>query len=308
MKYITNFGEIAEKLPPLMLGCNVFGWSVKLDDSEKLLDEAYARGINFLDTADCYPPIGEQYHGLSESIIGKWLKHKNRSNIVIATKIGMSKKREGLYRKNLIKGLDESLGRLNTDYIDIYYAHCDDPSIPVHEFMDTFSDMVQSGKVRMIGLSNFSNERLALATEVDRHIPARVTQLHFSLLHREKMNEILNTVVSNDLHVFPYYVLEQGYLTGKYLKRDAQTDTIRGARLKNKGILDDPENREIITKLAKISKEYNVPMAALAIEWIKHQPRVTLPIVSVSQASQFDDILTNIDRNNTELLNKLDNI
>lgn len=291
MRYIDRLSDITETIPPIVLGCNVFGWSVNIDKSNEILDAVYDRGVNCFDTADVYPPIGENYHGISEGILGKWLRYKKRDSVVIASKIGMSKKRPGLKRKNLIEGLEESLKRLNTDYLDIYYAHCDDSSTAPDDFMHTFSDMVQSGKVRMIGVSNFSPDRLSEVANSREYVPAKVVQLHFSLIYREPFKEILSTVRSNYLDVFPYYVLEQGMLTGKYLDNLEKRKSIRGKRLEDRGLLDEPKNIKLIKTLLSIGKKYNIPPTTLAIEWVRNQPNITAPIVSITDVKQLDDVL-----------------
>ncbi len=207
---------------PLCLGGNVFGWSADEAQSEAVLDAYTKHGGNFIDTADVYSEWKEgNVGGESESIIGTWAKARgNRSEVVIATKVAMLSKRPGLSATNIIAACDESLQRLQTDYIDLYYSHKDDEETPIEETLTAYAQLIAQGKVRYIAASNFSPERLAqsLKFSADNSLPSYIAvQDHYNLMHRAEFETNQAPVLAqNVIKCIPYFGLARGFLTGKY--------------------------------------------------------------------------------------------
>ncbi|GAA3067000.1 aldo/keto reductase [Pseudonocardia yunnanensis] len=277
----------------LCLGGNVFGWSADRDTSFAVLDAYVAAGGNFVDTADSYMwRAPGNSGGESETIIGEWLAARgNRDDMVIATKVGSWPERPGLSRANITAAVEDSLRRLQTDRIDLYYAHRDDPETAQEETLDAFDSLVRAGKVRAIGASNFTAERLRSALEIsDRDGLTRYVALqpHYNLLERADFEASLAPLLAEqDLACLPYFGLAKGFLTGKY-RPDTTVESVRaeGAR----EYLDDRGLR-VLAVLDEIAAGHNVPVAAVSLAWLADQPTVAAPIASARTTEQLADLL-----------------
>jgi aryl-alcohol dehydrogenase-like predicted oxidoreductase len=277
----------------LCLGGNVFGWTADRDTSFAVLDAYVAAGGNFVDTADSYFwRAPDNSGGESEALIGEWMASRgNRESVVVATKVGSWPERKGLSAKNIAEAVDDSLRRLRTDHIDLYYAHRDDPDTAQEETADAFDALVRAGKVRAIGASNFTAERLRSALEIstrDGLASYVALQPHYNLMEREEYeNSLAPLVESEGLACMPYYALAKGFLTGKY-RPDTQVDSQR-----SEGALAylDDRGRAVLAVLDEIAAGHGVPVAAVALAWLAGQPTVTAPIASARTPEQLADLL-----------------
>ena len=278
---------------PLALGGNVFGWTANEEQSFAVLDAYAAAGGNFIDTADmysCWAPGNSG--GESETIIGKWLKaRKNRNQMVIATKVGMLPGLTGLSASTIQTAAENSLRRLQTDRIDLYYAHEDDPATPLGETLLAFDSLVRSGKVRYIAASNYQAPRLREAVHLSKSAGlARYVALqqHYNLMERDKYEgELADTVGSEGMSSFPYFALASGFLTGKYRdggKVDSQRAGSAAAYLTDKG-------RRVITALDEIATNRKEAIATIALAWLAAQPTVVAPIASARIPEQLPPLL-----------------
>lgn len=269
MKKIKNTDlEIA----PLNFGGNVFGWTLDEEQSFKLLDRFSGAGYNFIDTADAYSWWVNGSGGQSESIIGNWMKQrKNRQEMVIATKVGSQTQEHGfdISKKHILKSVDESLQRLGTDYIDLYYTHFDDNVTPVEETLSAYDEIVRAGKVRYIAASNLSPERLAESFEISEKNgwPKYVAlQPHYNLMERETFeNQYAPLVEKYDLSVFPYWSLAAGFLTGKYRSENDISKSPRGESIRK--YLNE-RGLSVIRQLDLIAEKYNSQPATVALAWL----------------------------------------
>jgi aryl-alcohol dehydrogenase-like predicted oxidoreductase len=281
----------------LCLGANVFGWTADADTSFAVLDAYTAAGGNFVDTADSYMwRIPGNSGGESETIIGEWLAARgNRDDVVLATKVGSWPQRKGLSAANIAAACDDSLRRLRTDHIDLYYAHRDDPDTPQEETLDAFDALVRAGKVRAIAASNFSADRLRSALEISHRdgLASYVAlQPHYNLVERAEFETALQPVLEAEgLSCMPYYGLAKGFLTGKY-RDGAEVDSPRaeGAR----EYLDD-RGRAVLAVLDEVAAGHEVPVAAVALAWLAAQPTVAAPIASARTTEQLTDLLPVLD-------------
>jgi aryl-alcohol dehydrogenase-like predicted oxidoreductase len=276
-------------------GGNVFGWTLDEQQSFEILDAFTDAGFNFIDTADTYPWWINGVGGLSETIIGNWMKAKgNRKNVVIATKTG-SENREHpniITKAHILKSVDESLQRLQTDYIDLYYTHFDDEKTPVEETMSAYDEVVKAGKVRYIAASNVSPERLIQSFEASEknNFPKYVAlQPLYNLVERTKYEtEYAPLAEKYQLSVFPYFSLASGFLTGKYRSENDLKKSVRGGGaakyLNEKGL-------QILAALDKISAKHNTQPATVALAWLLAQPNIGAPIVSATNKSQLKTLL-----------------
>jgi aryl-alcohol dehydrogenase-like predicted oxidoreductase len=278
---------------PLVLGGNVFGWTANEKESFAVLDAYAAAGGNFVDTADVYSAWAPgNSGGESEMMLGKWLEQrKMRDRIVVATKVGMHPQLKGLSAKTIRSAAENSLKRLRTDYIDIYYAHVDDQNTALEETLGAFDSLVRQGKVRYIAASNYTASRLAEALAVsDREGFARYVALqqHYNLLERDKYEGELATVVSREgLASFPYFALASGFLTGKYrseAKVESQRSEKAGAYLNEKGL-------RVLAVLDKVAAVHNEAVATIALAWLAAQPTVAAPIASARVPEQLPPLL-----------------
>jgi aryl-alcohol dehydrogenase-like predicted oxidoreductase len=280
------------------LGANVFGWTADADASFEVLDAYVAAGGNFIDTADSYMwRIPGNSGGESETIIGDWMAARgNRDSIVIATKVGSLPQRAGLGGENIAAAAEDSLRRLRTDRIDLYYAHKDDPDTAQEETLDAFDSLVKAGKVREIAASNFSAERLRSALEISKRdglASYSALQPHYNLMEREEFESALAPLLQSEgLAAVPYYALAKGFLTGKYRDGGPAVDSVRaeGAR----AYLTDT-GRAVLAVLEEISLGHEVPIASVALAWLAAQPTVAAPIASARTKEQLDGLLPMLD-------------
>jgi aryl-alcohol dehydrogenase-like predicted oxidoreductase len=286
----------------LCLGGNVFGWTADRDTSFTVLDAYVAAGGNFIDTSDSYMwRIPGNSGGESETIIGEWTAARgNRDDVVIATKVSSLPARPGLSKANITAAVEDSLRRLQTDRIDLYYAHKDDQDVAQEETLDAFDGLVRAGKVRALGASNFTAERLRSALEISARdgLAAYVAlQPHYNLLERAEFEtELAPLLASEGLATLPYYGLAKGFLTGKY-RPGTEVDSVRaeGAR----AYLDDRGVRTLAV-LDEIAAGHRVPVAAVALAWLAAQPTVAAPIASARTPEQLADLLPVLDLQLTE--------
>lgn len=281
---------------PITFGGNVFGWTADEKKSFELLDAFTGAGFNFIDTADVYSNWAEgNKGGESETIIGNWMKKKgNRAKVIIATKVGgdMGNGKKGLSKKYILKAAEESLKRLKTDYIDLYQTHWDDESTPIEETLDAYAQLIKEGKVRHIGASNLTAERLKESLQVafENGLPAYETfQPHYNLYEREKFENGLEPIcLGNNLGVLNYYSLASGFLTGKYRSEEDLGKSQRGGAVKK--YLDE-RGFKILAALDEVAKKLSTTQATVALAWLIHRPSVTAPIVSATTVEQLESIM-----------------
>ncbi|UNO41191.1 aldo/keto reductase [Streptomyces sp. MST-110588] len=278
----------------LCLGGNVFGWTADEAESFAVLDAYVAGGGNFIDTADAYSAWAPgNKGGESETVIGNWLAARgNRSDVVIATKVGAHPDLKGLSPDTIKRAVDGSLTRLRTDYIDLYYTHYDDESLPVEEFLGALDELVRAGKVREIAASNISPQRLEEAlTFSTRENMARyvAVQPHYNLVSRETYEgELADVVARHGLSAIPYYALASGFLTGKY----RPGTTIDSARSTKAGAyLSTPRGRKILTALDEVAAAHHTEIPTVALAWLLTRPTVAAPIASARTVSQLPALL-----------------
>ena len=281
---------------PIAFGGNVFGWTINEKQSFEILDSFTEAGFNFIDTADVYSRWAPgNVGGESEIIIGKWMKQKkNRQNLIVTTKVGsdMGDGKRGLKKEYILKAIEDSLRRLQTDYLDLYQTHFDDESTPVLETLEAYEQLVKEGKIRWIGTSNMSVDRISesLDTSVKHQIAKYETlQPHYNLYARENYETILAPLIlKNNLGVFTYYSLESGFLSGKYRSKNDTLKSLRGGKMEN---YFNDRGMKILDALDTISKQYDTTQAAVALAWLIQKPSITAPIVSATSLGQLDSII-----------------
>jgi aryl-alcohol dehydrogenase-like predicted oxidoreductase len=279
---------------PIALGGNVFGWTANEDESFAVLDGYAAAGGNFIDTADVYSAWAPgNSGGESETILGRWVANRGRrEQTIIATKVGKHPQFSGLSAKTIRAAAENSLKRLETEYIDLYYAHADDEKTPLEETLGAFDALVREGKVRYIAASNYSAPRLAKALEVsDREGYARYVALqqHYNLMERHRYEgELADLVAREHLSSIPYFALASGFLTGKYrpgANVQSQRAQNAGAYLTEKGI-------RVLAALDEVASAHNAAIATIALAWLAGQPTVVAPIASARTTEQLPDLLS----------------
>ena len=291
-----TLGKSGIEVAPLAFGGNVFGWTADEATSFRLLDAFVAAGFNLIDTADVYSRwVPGNHGGESETIIGRWLKKTgNRDKVVIATKVGMEMGpgEKGLSRAYIARAVDRSLARLQTDTIDLYQAHVDDPQTPIEETLGAFADLIRQGKVRAIGASNFSADRLAESLRVSRAagLPAyQSLQPLYNLYDRAPFEADLEPLCAREgLAVLTYFSLASGFLTGKYRSEADLSKSARGDRVKK--YLTD-RGRRILAALDEVAGRYNSTPARVALAWLLARPTVTAPIASATSLDQLNDLI-----------------
>lgn len=307
-----QLGNTDLQVYPIAFGGNVFGWTINEKQSFEILDGFTEAGFNFIDTADVYSRWASgNVGGESEAIIGKWMKQKkNRQNLIITTKVGsdMGDGKSGLKKSYVLKAIEDSLRRLQTDYLDLYQTHFDDESTPVLETLEAYEQLIKEGKIRWIGTSNMTVERIdeSLKTSKEHGIAKYETlQPYYNLYSREKYESNLESLVlENNLGVFTYYSLESGFLTGKYRSKKDLIKSARGARMEN---YFNDRGMKILDALDEVSKQYHTTLAAVALAWLIQKPSITAPIVSATNLSQLDSIIKAPQLNlDTNALNFLD--
>jgi len=294
------------RVSSLCFGANVFGWSIHdQTEANRLLDEVVARGVNFFDSADMYVQWVEgNTGGESERALGEWLRTSrvNRDDIVVATKVGKMTNRPGLSPENILAAADESLARLGIETIDLYYAHRDDDTVPMEDTLGAFQQLIDAGKVRAIGASNFTSARLtqALDLALGHGLPRYVAvQNHYNLVAREPYESDMATLVEREgLWGLPYFSLASGFLTGKY-RRGEQSDSVRLERVE--GDYFSEENFDTLDRLLAVATRLEVAPASVALEWLRRQPGVTAPIASASRINQLDALLVDVTLSDADL-------
>lgn len=300
------------KITRINLGGNVFGWTLDETRSFEILDKFIEKGGNFIDTADTYPWWVNGTGGLSETIIGKWMKSRgNRQDLVVATKVGSetNEHTSDISRKHILQSVDESLQRLQTDYIDLYYTHFDDEKTPVEETLSAYDEIIKAGKVRYIATSNVSPKRLTASFEAaeKNNFPKYVAlQPHYNLIERVKYeNDYLPLVEKYNLSVFPYWSLAAGFLTGKYRSEADFNKSVRGAGAKK--YLNE-KGFAILDALDKVSAKHGTSQAAVALAWLLAQPHIGAPIASATNQNQLETLFVatklNLDKEDLDLLDK----
>ena len=291
-----TLGNSGLAIAPVVFGGNVFGWTVGEANSFALLDRFVDAGFNCIDTADTYSKwVPDNRGGESEAILGAWMNSRgNRSQVIIATKLGgeMGPGKKGLSKKYIFQAVEDSLSRLQTDYIDLYQSHYDDPDTPMDETLEAFSELIKQGKVRAIGASNFDAARLekSLHTSHELKIPRYESlQPCYNLYDRaEYENNFEMMAIKNRIGVIPYYSLASGFLTGKYRSEDDLSKSVRGQG--NKKYLNERGFR-ILAALDEVAAQYNATPAQVSLAWLIARPSITAPIASATNFDQLNDLI-----------------
>ncbi|PYF69442.1 aldo/keto reductase [Pedobacter nutrimenti] len=280
---------------PVTFGGNVFGWTINEAKSFEILDGFLEAGFNFIDTADVYSRWNPgNSGGESETIIGKWLKSRNnRQQVILATKVGADMgEGKKLNKAYITKRVEDSLKRLQTDYIDLYQSHYDDLETPVLETLEAYDQLIRAGKVRWIGASNFSAERLKESLEASKKNSLPIYQSfqpEYNLYSREKFEkEYEQLCLDHHLGVINYYALASGFLSGKYRSEQDLNKSQRGGGIKN--YLNE-RGFKILKALDEVSEQYNSSPASIALAWLIARPAVTAPIASVTSTAQLKDLV-----------------
>jgi aryl-alcohol dehydrogenase-like predicted oxidoreductase len=299
-----TLGSSGLQIVPLVLGGNVFGWTIDEDKSFEILDAFVDRGFNCIDTADVYSSwVPGHTGGESETILGKWFARSGkRSKVILATKVGMEMPDtgKGLKKEYILREVEQSLQRLQTDVIDLYQSHKDDESTPIDETLEAYGELLKSGKVRAIGASNYTGERLEHAMSVAKHLnlPAYTTlQPDYNLYDRQQYETDLAPVAAKyTLGVIPYFSLASGFLTGKYQSLEDTKGKNRGSRVEK--YFDDRGHR-ILSALRQVSDETGAQQASIALAWLLAQPTITAPIASATSTRQLEALFAAVDLNLT---------
>ena len=287
-------GRSGLSVAPLVFGGNVFGWTADEATSFRLLDAFVDGGFNAVDTADVYSAwVPGHAGGESESVIGRWLKARGkRDEVLVLTKVAMWPAQPGLSAANIASAVEGSLKRLQTDYIDLYQAHQDDAATPIEETLEAFDRLVKAGKVRAIGASNVSPERLAesLKVSADKGLARYETiQPKFNLYDRQEVDGPLAELTKREgLGVIPYYGLAAGFLTGKYRTEADLEGRSRGRTVKQ--YLNDKGQR-VLAALDAAAKAVSASPAQVALAWIMAHPSITAPIASATSVEQLNDLM-----------------
>lgn len=290
------------RVSPLCLGTMQFGWTADDSMSLRLLSTAYEAGINFIDTADIYSRWADgNPGGIAEQIIGRWIKQNKipREKIILATKVrgnmGGGPEDEGLSRNHILQAVENSLRRLQTEYLDIYQAHWPDPRIPIEETMGAFNELVKQGKVRSMGASNYTAWELMQALwESDRNSLSRFDclQPHYNLVHRDEFERELASVCKTyHLGVIPYSPLAGGFLTGKY-RRNLVPISARAGGAKR---YFNERNWVLLDKMDVLAKEKGASTSQIALAWLLADPLITSPIIGANSVEQLKDNLGALD-------------
>jgi len=291
-----RLGRSAITLAPLAFGANVFGWTADAAMSFRLLDQFLAAGFDFVDTADVY----SRFHpgntgGESETIIGEWLAARGgRDRVVIASKCGieMGPGMKGLSRRYIMQAVEASLKRLQTDYIDLYQAHRDDPETPLEETLAAFADLIAQGKVRAIGASNYTAPRLAEALETSARLGLpRFESLQplYNLVERTAFEGELEALcLREQIGVIPYYSLASGFLTGKYRSAADAVGRTRGSRAEK---YLNPKGLAVLAALDTVAAQVGAKPGQVALAWMIARPSITAPIASATNPEQLAELM-----------------
>jgi aryl-alcohol dehydrogenase-like predicted oxidoreductase len=300
MMQTRNLGATDLAIVPVVFGGNVFGWTVDEARSYELLDAFVDRGFNCIDTADVYSAwVPGNEGGESETIIGKWLKQTGkRDQVVLLTKVGFEMKSggKGLAKKYILEEVEQSLKRLQTDRIDLYQSHTDDQSVPLEETLEAYAQLIDAGKVRYIGASNYKGARLAEAEDLAERekLPAYKTlQPEYNLYDRQGYEQDLAPVAEKyGLGVIPYFSLASGFLTGKYQSAEDAKGKNRETRVQK---YFDERGMKILKALKKVSEETGAGQAAVSLAWLLAQPTITAPIASATSTAQLEALFAAVE-------------
>ncbi|KJV33336.1 aldo/keto reductase [Luteibacter yeojuensis] len=291
---LRQLGRSPLQVAPLAFGGNVFGWSADEARSFELLDAFVDHGFNLVDTADVYSAwVDGNEGGESEAIIGRWLKKSGkRDKVVIATKVGKWPRYAGLSPTNIREAVEDSLRRLQVDHIDLYQAHADDPKVPLEETLRAFDDLVQAGKVRVIGASNYEAPRLkdALDTSAAKGLARYETlQPEYNLMDREGFEAALQPLcVQEQVGVISYYSLASGFLSGKY-RGEADLAKSKARAPKVKGYLN-ARGMRVLEALDKVAEAHGATPAQVSLAWVMAQPSIAAAIASATTVEQLADL------------------
>lgn len=299
----VTLGTSALEISRLALGGNVFGWTASEEASYDILDAYVAAGGNAIDLADSYPHWAPGcFGGESEEIVGHWMRERgNRSDVVLCTKVGKFPGNQGLSRSQIMAGIDGSLRRLQTDYIDLYYCHADDLETPLEETLRALGELVSAGKVRAIAASNYSADRLSEALRIADEIGLprfSAVQPQYSLVVRDEFEGPLQDVCEREgLACLPYWPLAAGFLTGKY---DAAPS---GARSDTVSQFQTPRNEAILNVVRAVADRHGVGPATIALAWLLTRSTVAAPIASASRVEQLPALVasTNLELTDQDL-------
>ena len=279
---------------PLVLGGNTFGWTSDESVSDQVLDAYTEAGGNLIDTADVYSAWAPGHSGgESEIVLGRWLaKNGNRNKVLVATKVSQHPQYSGLSAKNIEAAADASLLRLGLDVIDLYYAHFDDSSTPLEETAAAFDKLVKEGKVRAIGLSNYTPDRIrewfSIARKEGLTLPVALEPQYNLVYRKDYENGLMQVAKDEDLAVFPYFSLASGFLTGKY----RTMDDLKGKQ--REGMVKDfftQEGLDVVAAMDGIAKAHGVELATVALAWLNHRPGIAAPIASARTPEQLPPLL-----------------
>jgi aryl-alcohol dehydrogenase-like predicted oxidoreductase len=290
-----QLGRSGIAVAPFCFGGNVFGWTADETTSFALLDRFVEAGFDFIDTADAYSRwVPGHTGGESETIIGRWMKARgNRNKMIIATKVGADMGQGRTMASSYVhKAVEDSLRRLQTDYIDLYQTHWDDEKTPLEEVLSTYADLIKAGKVRAIGASNYSAARLQETLDISARtgLPRYESlQPHYNLVERKGYEAELGPLCRKEqIGVIPYYSLASGFLTGKYRSKDDAQKSPRGAGATK--YLDDRGQR-LLAALDEIAAARKASLAQVALAWLLAKPELTAPIASATSLGQLDELL-----------------
>lgn len=277
--------------PPIIFGGNVFGWTLNEKESFAIMDKLLEKGFTFIDTADSYSHWAPgNSGGESETIIGNWIKNRGvRDQITIATKVGSNPGKDGrdVSKNYILKAAEDSLQRLQTDHIDLYFTHWDNEATPVEETLEAYNRLIKEGKIRNIGASNLSPARLreSLKAAKENNLPQyKVLQPEYNLVERENYEKNYKPVVEEyDLAVTPYFSLASGFLTGKYRKEE----DLQGDRKEMVKKYFNEKGLQVLNTMDEIAQAHNVPNAAIALAWLMQRPTITAPIASATKESHL---------------------
>ena len=292
-----KLGNSGLEVMPLCFGGNVFGWTVDENKAFTLLDAFTGASFNFVDTADIYSKwIPGNQGGESETIIGKWFKRSGRrKDVVLATKVGfeMTPDKKGLSRKHIIASCDESLKRLQTDYIDLYQSHTDDETVPQEETLAAYQALIKDGKVRAIGCSNFTAARLQQSIDIAKShkLPSyQSLQPEYNLYDRKIFETELEPIcLANNIGVMNYYALARGFLSGKYRMPSDAGKSPRGEKAVATYL--NPRGYAILKILDELAAKLRSSPAQISLAWLMARPSVTAPIASASKVEQLQDMM-----------------
>jgi aryl-alcohol dehydrogenase-like predicted oxidoreductase len=307
LKYDSRMITIPETdlvVHPLCLGSNIFGSNANETQSRTVMDAYSSHAGNFIDTADMYNQWVEGHvGGESESVIGSWMKKRNnRQSMVIATKVSKMDTRPGLSAKNIFAACEESLNRLQTDYIDLYYSHSDDETVSLEETLGAYAQLIAQGKVRYIAASNFTPARLreSIQFSEENNIPAYVAvQDLYNLVDRKTYEGEMSEAVS-DLGIsnIPFYGIARGFLSGKYRPGVTEVDSKRAAGAREYAT---DKNYAVLTTMDEVAKNHNVSLSAVALAWLRAQPSVSVPIASARTVEQVEEIVQVVELSSEEV-------